>query len=510
MVDWRALGFDRVAMAQDGLVAQRMARSIVPDLAIVDLRMPHVDGLVFAEWVRTERLPTQIIFLSGYGDMETLRGAIRVSAVDFLDKPVSETALIAAVEAARNRITATRNETGPVELGNHLDDQLEVALHTDNIPSADVARLLDVAPQLASDRSWLCLRIVLKPAAAEVDRRLRLAALCDAVWIAVHAKAATACAAVVDDSVAVVVALSHGSPPIHETADMVLDAAGAAAGGRDAVAIAAGRPVDAVADVPRSWRDAVRTSEAVFIRGYGRLHLPRPADRPPRADLDIATLSTSAGRLEEAAARFDEPGVLTAIAALAADVRSCDGVSREATLKAILSATEPTARAVQRVVGYDEAAGRYHDTVWRMLTHSVTLDEAVGELAGWYRWCITAVRSERRYSHAVHKAVRLIEEDPSRRLSLGEVAAAAGVSPSYLSHVFREQTGRTYSDYLIRARLQCAAALLDERSMRVYEVAAAVGYPDYRHFERLFRRTYGMSPTTYSRRLDPGRKEVAP
>lgn len=82
---------------------------------------------------------------------------------------------------------------------------------------------------------------------------------------------------------------------------------------------------------------------------------------------------------------------------------------------------------------------------------------------------------------------------------LGELAAAASVSPGHYSALFRELTGFAPIDYLIRIRVQHACRLLDTTHASVAAVAAEAGYDDAYYFTRCFRRVMGCSPRAYRR-----------
>ncbi len=83
------------------------------------------------------------------------------------------------------------------------------------------------------------------------------------------------------------------------------------------------------------------------------------------------------------------------------------------------------------------------------------------------------------------------------RLSVEEISAQQGVSASYLSRKLKETTGHTFNSLLTRFRLQQSLALLAERRLRVYEVAEAVGFSDYKNYAQVFRKYLAMTPSQY-------------
>ena len=84
-----------------------------------------------------------------------------------------------------------------------------------------------------------------------------------------------------------------------------------------------------------------------------------------------------------------------------------------------------------------------------------------------------------------------------RQMSLEEVSEKAFVSPGYLSTLFKERTGKNFSDYVVEMRVEEAKRLLRQASYNVGEVAERVGYADARHFSKVFQKVVGIKPTAY-------------
>jgi AraC-like DNA-binding protein len=99
------------------------------------------------------------------------------------------------------------------------------------------------------------------------------------------------------------------------------------------------------------------------------------------------------------------------------------------------------------------------------------------------------------------QARALLAQDYSRPHRLADLARAASLSVSHFSHLFRKSFGVPPAAYLRQQRLQHAARLLGDRSLRIGEIARRTGYTDIYHFSRMFRRHFGTSPTAMRRRL---------
>ena len=102
------------------------------------------------------------------------------------------------------------------------------------------------------------------------------------------------------------------------------------------------------------------------------------------------------------------------------------------------------------------------------------------------------------YSAAVRKTSALIERDLSKpSLSLSSLAAEVYLTPTYLSSLFKKNTGKTVGAYIVERRISRARTLLGDGGVKLYSVAREVGYTDQNYFARLFKRETGMTPSDY-------------
>ena len=95
-------GFEVCAAAKDGLEAVELARREAPDLAILDVKMPSLDGIEAARRILAER-PIPIVMLTAYGQSELVSRAVEAGVFGYLVKPYRESDLVPAIEAARAR-----------------------------------------------------------------------------------------------------------------------------------------------------------------------------------------------------------------------------------------------------------------------------------------------------------------------------------------------------------------------------------------------------------------------
>ena len=111
-------------------------------------------------------------------------------------------------------------------------------------------------------------------------------------------------------------------------------------------------------------------------------------------------------------------------------------------------------------------------------------------------------------NRAVRLAIENIDNHFQKPLSLSIVADAVGVSASYLSCIFRKETGATYSQFLTQLRMSAAIKyIMENTNIRLAEVAERIGYVNCKHFLKVFKSVYGMTPTEYKKRQLPAAKK---
>ena len=107
--------------------------------------------------------------------------------------------------------------------------------------------------------------------------------------------------------------------------------------------------------------------------------------------------------------------------------------------------------------------------------------------------------SLKEYSPAVQKVMNYVNLNVSEPLTLKNLAAMCFISPSYLSALFKQETGTTLIDYINTQRVNRAAQLLVQNNHTIAAVAEEVGILDVNYFTKIFKKTLGVTPTRYRR-----------
>ncbi|WP_045170226.1 response regulator [Caldicellulosiruptor morganii] len=104
IIDWNALGFEIVATAQDGMEGLENIKKFKPEVALVDIRIPGIDGLTLINKLKEEGVNTRVIILSGYSEFEYAKEAIELGVESYLLKPVDPHLLEQKLEKVKQKI----------------------------------------------------------------------------------------------------------------------------------------------------------------------------------------------------------------------------------------------------------------------------------------------------------------------------------------------------------------------------------------------------------------------
>ncbi len=107
---------------------------------------------------------------------------------------------------------------------------------------------------------------------------------------------------------------------------------------------------------------------------------------------------------------------------------------------------------------------------------------------------------EKTYSLPVHKVMEYISRRLQDPLTVEHLAEVAGLTPSYLSTLFKKETGLALSEYIRRERIDMAGQLLQYTDYSCTDIAEYLCFSSDSHFSRVFREYVGLTPTEYRKR----------
>jgi len=109
LINWSELGLELVGEAEDGEMALELAKATQPDILLVDICMPFLNGLQFIEQIKTVLANCQVIVITGHDEFVYAQQAIKLQVFDYLLKPVAHDQLLSVLQKACQTITEARS-----------------------------------------------------------------------------------------------------------------------------------------------------------------------------------------------------------------------------------------------------------------------------------------------------------------------------------------------------------------------------------------------------------------
>ncbi|MDN4524154.1 response regulator [Fictibacillus fluitans] len=107
----------------------------------------------------------------------------------------------------------------------------------------------------------------------------------------------------------------------------------------------------------------------------------------------------------------------------------------------------------------------------------------------------TGEKKEKR--QIIHQVQEFIAEHLSQDVSVKSIAVQVYLHPVYLSKLFKQETGESLGDYIIRMKMEKAADLLKHTHLKSYEITSQLGYQNPQYFSKMFKKVFGMTPQEF-------------
>ncbi len=489
LFNWAAHGFRLAGEAENGEMALRFCREQAPDIVMTDITMPLMDGMTLFRRLREEGIPLQVILLTCHSEFGYAREAIQLGAVEYLIKvEMDDPDIVRALSKARQAherqrlLSAKEAEAKRWELSKALSRIL-----AQTGPSGRDGQKTELLQML---KRLYGLKPPLRSCALHVElkRELRLPGLREVEEYLIE--------------------LEHNGQPLRW-----------AAAGEGIYLVVSGTEA-------REAEDLIQLTERLedelsYLNGTLRIYAvtaPGPAETEEEAVEQFRLLS------EKPLDAFYEPerrvyaaggdkgkglgeslAALDKLAGTFPDTERLLVFIREELGKwAYANRLHPAALQswaslqLRQRRGADGAEGQWDDAA-RACAEAGSIDELTAVLLHMLKPAVTGKGVQRKLRKEIADAQRYIREHLDQSLTLVSVAEQVGLSSHYLSRLFRMETGSSFNDYVTRQRMEKAITLLQNTTMRVYEVGNAVGIPSYRYFTATFRQYTGVSPTFYKK-----------
>lgn len=496
MIDWEKYSLEFLEPAVDGEDVLRKMEELHPDIVITDINMPYLDGVELLK-ILNDRYPEVVTFVvSGYDDFELVRESFMAGSINYLVKPVSRIDLITAVSKALEMISERkkrREET--LRMSSYLQD-MEFSQLLEKQESPFMAKITITGSLDFAGVTLIMLKI---HSMKELSRKYHY----DRNLLSRSVKKKLQ--SILEEETAIIfnhVYRSNEFIMVSSRENMDLR--------RLSTRICREMEEEAVSPVSLVFSDHsfsvdsihqayVQTVSLLMSRAYRPVSQIIFPDSNGALHREISSRFSEQHKLElgEYLKRKDAAGARTLIAEEI-------GLAHAGELGwQYLEVRQTIKRLVNFIQEYCIDAGETQDFEAMAMIMDKELDtldirgvcELLEELIG---GCLSGgAEMAGTMKETVRQAEEYVRQHYFEPLSLGMLAEKYHVDSSYLSRMFRKETGVNLIQFITRTRIDRAKELIRRGRGNLTEIAFMVGYDDYTNFNKVFRRLEGCSPSEY-------------
>lgn len=480
-LSWEELDIDEIMQAVNGQEALRIARWFKPDIVLTDIRMPKMDGICFARELLQYNADVRIIFMSGYMEVEYLRSAIQLSAVDYIEKPIDLRAVRAAISRAVCAVREKRRTREAVENQKELQQQKLVSLLCSK--EADLMTMEKLAGEIGFSlhRAYVCLIVQFPRKAGERGTaRGNLISL-------LESRGGQAIGRYHKEKNQFEVILSYEEKEGYRLIPLCQELLRAVPEIKLGVGVEAGD----VKNIYNSYRTALAAINCAFYQEQERMFqidekiLQRKIMDPGIYGDFLAVLS---GHPENLESWFGE---------LFGRLREQKFYQKEQVYALLASLVTAVYRQ------YPEMYGRHPDIqgeeqIQIVIQEMETLREIEGFVREMLSWVQQRQVEQAGYSRVIRGVLDYVAGHYGEKdLSVVEIAEYLHFSPAYLNVLVKQELKVTLKQYLSNYRLDRAKMLLTDGYDKITEIADKCGYANANYFSKVFREATGLTPAEY-------------
>ncbi|NQX58156.1 response regulator [Paenibacillus qinlingensis] len=513
-IPWEEQGIEVVATADNGADAFRLFEQVKPNIVLMDIQMPELDGLTLAKHIREADPLVKIIVLSGHDNFTYAQTAIELHVVKYLLKPSSNADVLQAVldarEIIRQDLEAKYNqELMQKQWMEHLPRLQD--LFYQNWTAGKYAeweieqRSRELMITLPYDGLWTVAVVDPDPLTnsngrfiAEDITLLKISLL----GMAKEFLDKVPCFIFSESDGATVLVFFESSykekelRPVNDfMAEVHLHMTRLLSVFKEFLKTTAsagiGRAVDKKMSVSNSYREAFHALKERVVHGHDIVVPYRDERQPhnaPASDIQMEKVLAHAlesGQRDKAIAIIDEWFYLHV------EQAKSSGEVHENILilsSLIVHLIQLQAWPLKEVVGH-------HFDYFHNLRALVTKEQTLQWLYGIVdHICLYVNESKNKSRHElISKMIGLVEASIDEDIGLHEVASKLYINASYLSRLFKQHMGQSFTSYIVERKMKLAMQWLTD-GMKVSETANLLGYRDFSYFTKVFRKMWGVTP----------------
>lgn len=505
LIRWEEEGFRLIGEAANGREALELLKEAPCDLLLTDINMPHMDGLTLLRRVKELYPHMKCIILSNHDDFEFVRTALQLGASDYVLKLTMEPKeLTDKLCVVRQQIDQERSDLSHVSRLNYKIErfqqeirekrfyeimtkgcsrrEIEEVLEEFVVPESDVYRCImlqiDSYQHVLQHNQFKSEKLLIQSVANIVLELVRghgggeLIQLEYGRFSLLTGQFSARLLEEIRDSVKTYLKLN--------------------------ISFGVSRSFTDIYSMHAAYLEAER---ALRFNFYGSANKIMFAERLPAAE------KAGSGHMNGIDEKWiklleqrDKEGIKCLIAETGERMRTRQTIDPSEVKEQWIKIVHLFAQGLNEVGGDIYSVEPLESKLpFQAIRNGETLDEIVAWLEKWSDVYFHYLNhcSHHQWRPEIQLVAQLIKEQYATAIKLSDLAKAVGYSESYLSVLYKKETGETIMDAITRHRLKKAKELLKDRSLKIYEISDAVGYTDANYFGKFFRKVEGIYPQEY-------------
>lgn len=480
-IPWEEFEIDEIMQAVNGAEALKIAQWFQPDIVLTDIRMPKLDGIAFVEELLRHNPESKIIFMSGYMEIEYLKSAIRLSAIDYIEKPIDMALVKKSLRKAADEIHEKRKSQEADKSSREFRQQKLFSLLTHKEKDEKTVEKLFEEANFPLNREYICIIIQFPHAQKDIAEKLGgvLQIIQEAEGEAISSYDAR------DSFLEFIIAYQgKNAYRLRPLCQRILDR-------WPECKVAAGIEAKDYRNIYNSYRTAKAAMNCAFYQAGQRMFeideqiLQKRFIEPGIYGNFLRILSENPEKLAE---WFQE---------LFGELYSRKYYQKEQVHTLMASLLTALYRQYPEMYDCVPQIAR-EEQIQACLLEMDTLQEMQEFTQRLLEQLKAQKKEQSGYSRIIRGVLEYIakhygEED----LSTVQIADYLHFSSAYLNVLFKQEMKVTLKQYLSNYRLERAKKLLEQDYMKISEIAERCGYANANYFAKVFREAVGMSPLEY-------------
>ena len=515
-IDWKSIDCELVGDCENGKQAAEFVQEHPVDIVLTDILMPYMDGMELSHFLHDNYPDIVIVIFSGFGEFEYAKKAIQYGVSEYLLKPVTAMELTGVIEKMKQKVDQQRREKSKMDKLAQNSEKYrknEQIIRSKNMEAlvnctTDVNKTIQRLSEMGVDISAASYRVALFDIdlysgmyKLDTEKRQESALMAFVLFnisdeIVTREKAGIAYQEG-NNRVGILFQETWSRNFTSKTKEICreIQQKTKEVMGFD-VSMGIGKWVKKPEELIQSHDMAAQTLQYRYLLG-GNLLIDMEEQHPAQeinldeslADLKEFMKTGQKEQVDQTLAMIEE----AIRQALMEKSRAC--MYLQQVIRTMDNACEDVSADMDRI-------REDRDELLRQVTDQKSFEDAC-KVVQKHTDRIFEILSEMNTSSSERQARLAIDYiqknymDPN--LSLNSICSYLNISTSYFSTIFKDETGETFTEVLIRTRMEKARELLEKTTMKNYEIAEKVGFSDPHYFGISFKKITGCTPTEYAR-----------